>query len=263
MVEVADYTSDDWAWTSLWVGYAIAFALVFPFLFFDTDQGCDWVAYIWAQCHRSRRAEQLYIGVAMAFAIAGPIVWRYLKDEVHENTLAMCSLLGIIRVVLLATILDMFVAPKPHPLFYGGSCARGKAYREKKLRINTSVMLNAEQLSNLEELNTLVEEALNLHMGNNLTISQEAIGPVVFLMLIFAEPMLASRDYLSDSVVSTETYIMAALWIVYCVCLFILYIRGWCKLHPMQERIHMLVQVCAERLNREGERESGEPAQPC
>ena len=238
------YHDNDIAWISLWGGYGVAFALLFPFLFFDTDQGCDWIAYIWSQCHRSRRAEQLYIGLAMAFAIAGPIVWRYFKTEVHGNTLAMCSLLGIIRVTLLATILDMFVVPKPHPLFYSGSCARAKAYREKKLRINTSVHLSVEQLSKLEEVNNLVDDALHVHMGNNMTVSQEWIGPVVFVMLIFSEPMLVSEDYLSDTTVSTETYIMTALWGVYIVGLVFLYVVGWCKLHPMQERIHELIQVC-------------------
>jgi len=123
--EYSDMSKDDIAWISLMGGYFMMFFLVIPFLFFDNDQGCDWIASIWGQCHRSRRAEQIYVGTALLFSVAGAVVWLVMIDEDRTNNmLAMCSLLALIRLIILATVLDLFVTPKPHTPFYAGSNSR-------------------------------------------------------------------------------------------------------------------------------------------
>ena len=98
--------NNDYAWSSLAIGYVVCFVMLFPFFLFDYDQGCDWLASIWSCCHRSRRSEQVYVGIAITFAVAGPMAWCWWLDDtpvpivgnftnpIPTNTLATCSLLS-------------------------------------------------------------------------------------------------------------------------------------------------------------------------
>lgn len=56
-----------------------------------TDQNCNCITAIWAQCHRSRRAEHFYMFVALMFACAGGFLWKYVDPNQGDTSQAATS----------------------------------------------------------------------------------------------------------------------------------------------------------------------------
>jgi len=81
----------------------------------------------------------------------------------------------------------------------------------------------------VERLNTILGEALDLYMGNNMGVTPEFIGPVIFGLLMNAEYMLSSNDGSFDGHQEMETLIAWGLLVLYIIFILFQFIKASCR----------------------------------
>jgi len=192
---------DDESWYFLYFSYGFGILMLLPFLLLDYNQGCDWFAWFWAQCHRSRRTEQLYLVVAVGIPALGGICWKYAHSS--PKGMSNCNLYFLLRCVACILMVDIFVSPGAHAKFYDGDSGRALKFRRQQNKENNTYDKNsamkASMASATGQLKATVGEALVTLLGKKIGIPQEFVPLTIFIILLPAEFALNSDMGQSES----------------------------------------------------------------